>query len=271
MYLKRDDQVSLRYTVDTTPQAKGVVIINHGFAEHIGRYDHVAAFLVDHHYHVLRYDGRGHGKSLGPRGHMDSYQQQIDDCDAMVDVMKELFPNLPLFILGHSMGGLVSALYGIQHGDRLTGMVLTGPAVGYLPQTQGIQGNALKLAYKAMPRVSIPNPINDDVCSDPKVVLDYQTDPDVLRKVTLEFLNQFLLEAPKALISTMRDFSIPVLILHGSVDKIVPVGVSEVFYNTISSTDKKHHVYTGCYHEILNEPNQKDILADIVLWLNAHV
>ncbi|QIK70804.1 alpha/beta hydrolase [Erysipelothrix sp. HDW6C] len=271
MYLKISEDVSLRYVVNKVSNAKGIVVINHGFAEHVGRYDHVTKRLNSAGYNVYRYDLRGHGRSLGPKGHIDSYESFISDCHAFVTFARNDTPEVPMYMLGHSMGGLVTAMYGIAHPDMLRGQVLSGPAITSLPKSKGLNGFLLKTVGVLMPSLKISNPVEDDVCSVPEVVAHYKADEDVLRKATAGFLKEFLIEGPAFVRAHIHQYMLPCFIAHGGDDTIVPVEVSEYFYDNIASQDKERKVYPGLYHEILNENEKDEILDDMILWMDARL
>lgn len=269
MFVKSFDGVQLRYVVDTNPKAKATIVINHGFAEHLGRYEYVAEVLCKAGYTVYRYDTRGHGQTLNKLGHVTDYVMWIKDCETMVELAKEQHPDLPVFMLGHSMGGLITAMYGIAYPHVLQGQVFSGPAVNTLPQANALNRTALKSLSKIKPDFMINNPVEDAICSDPQVVEDYKNDPLVLHKASVKFLEQFLIKAPQYVQSNVQAYDYPCLLLYGTKDTIVPPEVTRGFYEAIGSEDKTIIKYDDLYHEILNEPMKDTILKDIVEWLDA--
>lgn len=264
------DNVSLAYQIDKAIEPKANVVINHGFAEHIGRYDHIAKELVKAGYNVLRYNLRGHGNNKGKRGEISSYLDFLSDADLMVDLICEQNPNLKTFMLGHSMGGLVTTLYGINYPDKLAGQVLSGAANGRLPATKGIMKNVLSLAAKIIPQKQKDNPVTGDICRVPEVVEAYLNDDLVLKSASFKFYNEFLNKATSDVLKNLDTYKLPVLILHGEDDKIVPASISENVYTTIASKDKKLIVYPNLYHEILNESIKYEIIEEIIAWLDKH-
>lgn len=268
MFVKSYDGVQLRYVVDVSHKPKAVIVINHGFAEHLGRYEYVGKALSQAGYTVYRYDTRGHGQTLNKLGHVTDYVMWIKDCDTMVELAKEQNPDLPVFMLGHSMGGLITAMYGIAYPHSLEGQVFSGPAVSTLPQASAFNRSLLKTMSKVKPDLLISNPVEDAICSDPEVVQNYKNDPLVLRKASVKFLEQFLIAAPKYVQANVQAYTYPCLVLYGTKDTIVPPEVTLGFYEAISSEDKTLVKYDDLYHEILNEPIKDEILADIIAWLN---
>ncbi len=252
---------------DPVKTARAVVIIVHGICEHSGRYDHVAAFLNGFGCSVYRFDHRGHGLSGGQRGYVDRYGDFVDDADRIVSIAKEDFPDIPAFMLGHSMGGFVTALYGIEHPDRLAGQILSGAAVTLSPLLQGMED----FDYNATPLAPIPNSLSDLVCRDPEVVKAYMEDPLTLKEFTTKLMGEVLITGVKKLVSEMGRYAYPCLILHGGADQIVSPDASRYFYDHIASKDKQIKIYDGLYHEILNEPEKQMVMNDIRAWLEPRI
>lgn len=267
MYIK-SGSVELNYKLDRAKKSKAMVIFNHGFAEHLSRYDYVSKAFNDAGYSTLRYDLRGHGETLSPKGHIDSYKDFIADCKALVDYAKSLYPEEAIYILGHSMGGFVSVLYGLTYPDSIEGQILSGPALGDLPAVKGIKKVALKTASSLLPKLMISNPVEDAICSDPKVVEAYKKDPLVLKKATLNFYKEFTITGQEALRNSLENYDLPVLILHGEKDSIVPASLTQTFMNSIQSKDKERKIYPGLYHEIFNEFEKDNVIKDAIQWLD---
>lgn len=267
MYLQTFDSVLLHVKIDELANPKGVVIMNHGFSEHLGRYEHLARFLYNNGYNVIRYDLRGHGKSTSKRGYLSDYQEFIKDCDTIVDYAKFTFPNLPIVMIGHSMGGLVSVNYALKHQDKIDRLVLSGPALYDLPKSKGINGIALSVMGTLLPKFVISNPIGDEICSVKEVVEANKSDPLVLKKVSAGMLYQFLKKGASYIKEHQSEISLPLLILHGGDDIIVPQEISESFFREVTSIDKQRIVYPGLYHEIFNENENNSIFETIRTWL----
>lgn len=270
-YLKINEDISLRYRKDIVNDAKAVILINHGFAEHIGRYEYVKDKLNEYGFSVYRYDLRGHGNTKSKKGHIDSYKSFISDCNSMVDLVIDENPDKKVFMLGHSMGGLVTCLYGIDYPNKISGQIFSGPAVGTLPPVEGFKGKALKLLSGIMPGKKIKNVVEDKICSDKQVVEDYKNDPLVLKEATSKFYREFLIEAVSYVDENISKYNYPCLILHGSGDVIVPIEIGKSLYENISSSDKEFISYDGLYHEILNEDKKDEILETINSWLIRHI
>jgi alpha-beta hydrolase superfamily lysophospholipase len=265
--LKSKDGIDLSVRQNNVKNPLAVVVIVHGICEHSGRYDAVASNFNKNGFSVYRFDLHGHGRSGGDRGYVDDLQVLIDDADSVVNLSKEENPGLPIFMLGHSMGGLISAIYGVRHPDKIKGQVLSGAAVMILPAVKGL----LSFDYNTQARSPIPNSLSNVVSRDPKVVEAYNNDQLVLKTFTMKLMGEAFIKGGKWITENMASYECPCLILHGSADQIVPPEASKNFYEHIGSKDKDIKIYEGLYHEILNEPEKETVMLDIDRWIKAHM
>lgn len=258
------------YKINKVKESKATVIINHGFAEHLDRYDYVAHRLNEAGFSVYRYDLRGHGRSGTKSGHIDSYEDFLFDCREMVKFIKSQTDD-KLYMLGHSMGGFVTCLYGIKFPNDLSGQIFSGAAVAPLPSAKGYKARLFKFANKFFKNMMIANPVDNDICSDIEVVKHYREDPLILKKATLNFYVEFLVNGIEYVNENIEKYKYPCLILQGEEDRIVPKEVAEYLHKSISSTDKEIKIYKGLYHEILNEKVKDQIIDDVIFWLNNRI
>lgn len=270
-YVMTRDGIELYYKKDLIALPKGIILINHGFAEHLGRYDYVANKFNEYDFSVYRYDLRGHGRTRSTRGHIESYEKFIQDCDFMVDMAKRENENIPIFTLGHSMGGMISCAYGIGHPNKLNGQIFTGPDVNTLPLAKGIRSKLLKFLNQFAKEKMIKNVVGSDICSVEKVVEDYKKDPLILEEATVNFFVEFLVEGKEYISENIKKYKYPCFIGHGEEDKIVPKEIGIYLYENISSEDKELKIYKGLYHEILNEEEKDQVLKDIINWLDKRI
>ena len=266
-YINCEGEVKLYYRKDIPEGVLANVIINHGFAEHLNRYDYVTKKLNEAKIGVYRYDLRGHGRSKGLKGHINSFMDFVHDTDRVVNMAKSEFPNIPLFMLGHSMGGFITCLYGINHPNKLKGQIFSGAAVRRLPQVKGIKGDIFNLLNLIVPNMKIKNQLSKDICSVTEVVEGYEKDPLVLKEATLNFYVQFLVKGTSWIGKNIEKYNYPCLIIHGEKDKIVPKETAIFLYNNILSKDKEIKIYDDLFHEILNEKEKDKILLDIINWI----
>jgi acylglycerol lipase len=262
------DGVELYCKQDIPENPKAIVVIVHGLGEHSGRYDYVTEVLNSSGYGVFRFDNRGHGKSGGARGYLTNYCTFIEDADFIVDLGKKQFSELPIFMLGHSMGGFITASYGVKYPNKLKGQIFSGPAVIPLPTLEELK----KMDVEKNPLLSIPNGLSHLICRSEKVIADYNNDPWNLRAFTLKLLTTFSIEGIEWLQKNFNTYNYPCLIMHGENDQIVPKEASEIFYHQCSSTDKTLKIFPDLYHEILNEEVEKaEILKRITDWIDERI
>jgi alpha-beta hydrolase superfamily lysophospholipase len=253
---------------DTAPRA--VVVIAHGAGEHSSRYAHVAARLVDDGHAVYALDHRGHGRSGGPRALIDRMDNAVADLDTLIVRAKDENPGLDVFLLGHSMGGTLSLRYAMRHQDRLAGMILSGPFAsleGAPPPIRAL-GRVLSAVAPRLPLIRVDPTL---ISSDPEVVKAYVDDPLVYHgKLPARTVGE-LAAAVDSFPNGVGVITLPTMILYGTADALCPPAGSGMLHERIGSSDKTIKGYDGLFHEILNEPEQGQVLDDIVKWLDARV
>jgi alpha-beta hydrolase superfamily lysophospholipase len=250
-------------------EPRAVVVLAHGAGEHLGRYEHVAARLVSEEYAVYALDHRGHGRSDGPRALIDRVGNAVADIDQLVSRASSEHPDVPLFLLGHSMGGCLAVRYAIDHQDRLRGLVLSGPlaALDAAPAPVRLIARGLSAVT---PRLGVFAVDPSLVSRDPEVVKAYQNDPLVHHgKLPVRTVAE-LAAAVESFPGTVGAITVPTLIMYGTADKLAPPAGSVMLSERISSSDKTVIPYEGLYHEIFNEPEQRQVLDDMCGWLVEH-
>jgi acylglycerol lipase len=257
------------WTPDDAPP-RAVIVLVHGLGEHSGRYDHVVARLVGEGYAVHAADHRGHGRSDGPRALIENLDDVVADVDTLVDRTAEAEPGVSLFMLGHSMGGLIALRYALAHQQRLAGLILSGTLaqLDAVPKPLELAGRALSVIVPRAPLIAIDHSL---VSRDPAVVEAYRSDPLVHHgKVPARTAVQ-LADAVAALPSTVGAITVPTLILYGTADGLCPPAGSVMLGERIGAADTTVKAYAGLFHEIFNEPERETVLADLVAWLAARV
>ena len=265
--VKANDGIDLFLSQSNVNDPKAVFVIVHGLCEHSGRYDYVASRLNDWGYSVYRFDNRGHGRSGGKPAFVDDFQNFIDDAETVVGTAIKENPNVPLFMLGHSMGGFITACYGVKYPGRLSGQVLSAPPVIILPALQGLES----FDFNATPLAPIPNSLTNLISRDPEVVKAYTDDPLVHKEFTTKLMGELFIRGGKWIMDNMGAYRYPCIILHGGSDQIVPPDASRYFYDHIASIDKQIKIYDGLFHEILNEPEKDMVLEDIHTWIEGRI
>jgi alpha-beta hydrolase superfamily lysophospholipase len=253
---------------DGDPRA--VIVIAHGAGEHSGRYQHVAARLISEGYAVYAVDHRGHGHSDGPRALLDRVDNAVTDLDKVVVIAAGENPGLPIFLLGHSMGGLIAVCYAIAYQERLAGLLLSGPLAALEAASPPVRMMAAILSALT-PQLGVFAVDASLVSRDPAVVKAYEEDPLVHHgKLPARTVHE-LAGKVGAFPNTVKAITVPTLIMHGTADQLAPLAGAKMLAGTISSTDKKLIPYEGLYHEILNEPEQQQVMNDMCEWLSAHL
>lgn len=260
-------EMELFHIKDMPDNPKAIIVLVHGLAEHCGRYDYVVQKLNEFGYGVYRFDNRGHGRSGGKRGYLDDFHLFIDDADLFVDRAKSENPGLPVFMLGHSMGGFITAGYGCKCPGKLEGQVFSGPVIIELAIFDPLK----EMDVVNAPETPIPNSLSALICRDQEVVKDYENDPLVLKETTLKLLTNVFLEGVSWLGENLKNYDYPCLILHGGDDQIVDKASAEYLYENIAVTDKTLKIYKNLYHEILNEAEKDQVLADIKNWMDERI
>jgi alpha-beta hydrolase superfamily lysophospholipase len=261
------------YTESWLPDAapKAVVLIVHGYAEHIGRYVHVADYLVGRGYAVYGLDHRGHGRSDGLRAYFDNIDQPVDDLKRYFDSVKASHAGRKIFMYGHSMGSLIALAFALRYQDQLAGLILSGTAVNadttVSPTLVAISG----VLSRIIPKTTLTPPLPSNALShDPAVVSAYDSDPLNYRGNWRIRMGAVLLQQGKILRERVAELTLPLFIMHGKEDAVTPVSGAEVIASKARSADKTLKIYPGLFHEIHNEPEKATILADIGDWLDKH-
>ncbi len=246
---------------------KAILLIVHGLAEHCGRYMNVVNHFVPLGYAVYGLDHIGHGKSEGPRVYVGRFAEYTDTLKLYFDLIRLEHPDTPVYLVGHSMGGLIGALYLLEHQNELAGAVLSGPLVKMAGGVSPVVVFMGKLLSTLAPKVGLTALSAEGVSSDPAVVQAYVSDPLVYTgKITARLAGE-LIAATQRLTAEAAKITLPLLIVQGSADRLVDPAGAKLLYDTVSSVDKTLKVYEGFYHEVFNEPERAQVLGDVEAWL----
>ena len=244
------------------------VIIAHGYAEHAGRYDAVARLLTARGFAVHALDHHGHGKSQGARAVIERFAQADADIDTLIDRVRGDSGLATVKLIGHSMGGSLALNYALDHQAKLSGLVLSGPAIGGALPT--IQRWLLALVSAVAPRTGMIALDAKAVSRDPAVVADYLADPLVFRgKVPARTAHE-MYRAISSYPVRIGALAVPCLLMHGDADTLVSAVDAAPLFQRIASRDKTIRIWPGLFHEIFNEPEREEVLALTAEWLEAH-
>ncbi|MEE4204200.1 MAG: alpha/beta hydrolase [Halieaceae bacterium] len=262
----------LRYrhwSVDGAPQA--VVIVVHGLGEHSGRYEALAAEMNARGFAVLAPDHIGHGESPGPRvfvRHFDDYLPGVRQCR---DFAEQQYAGAPCFILGHSMGGLITARLLLDDADHYRGALFSGPAFAVTEPPNILLMGVARLLARVAPTLGMMALDASGVSRDPKVVADYNADPLVNHGKVTAGLAVAIFAAMDQVMSRASEIALPVLVMHGGDDTMAAPEGAQAFASKIASTDNTLKILPGLYHEIFNEPEGPDIIAEYADWIEARL
>ncbi len=248
---------------------KGVICLVHGLGEHSSRYDHWADLLAKAGYAVVAFDLRGHGRSGGQRGDTPDFNHFAEDISIMLDHGSKLFPGKPKFLYGHSLGGLLVLYHLLQCQPDLKGAIITSPGLHTMLDRQKAKVALARVIGSVFPKVSIPNGLElEGLARDEAVVQAYRKDPLVHDRVSLR-MGKGMIEAIEYIFRQASKINIPLLLMHGSADRITYSSGSEKLASLVSG-DCTLKLYDGLYHELHNEPEKKEIFKDLKEWLNRH-
>ena len=250
-------------------QPRAVVVIVPGFNSHSGYYLWVAEQFVAHGLAVYALDLRGRGKSEGERFYVETFADYVNDVATFVQLVKAQEPGLPVFLLGHSAGGVVVCLYTLEHQSEIAGLICESFA-HELPAPEFALAVLKGLSHVA-PHVHVLKLKNKDFSRDSQIVEAMNSDPLIADETQP---TETLVELVRADERLKRDFSqitLPVLILHGTSDKAAKPSGSQHFFDMVGSTDKTLTFYEGHVHDLLNDLDKDVVLADIQEWIDAHV
>jgi acylglycerol lipase len=250
---------------------KAALLIVHGLAEHSGRYENIVNHFVPRGYAVYGLDHLGHGRSDGRRVYVDRFHDFLDPIKTYCDIIRKRQPDIPMYLVGHSLGGLIGAAYLLEHPHGFCGAILSGPAVKIPENTALITILAGKLLSVLIPRFGLLQLEADGVCRDPAVVEAYKEDPLVHSgKVTARLASE-MLKTMRYVTAKAAGIELPVLIVHGGEDRIVDPDSAQMLYDGIGSEDKTLKIYEGLYHEVFNEPEREHVLGDVEEWLEDRI
>lgn len=250
---------------------RAAVVLVHGYAEHAGRYAHVAAHLNRHGVSMYAYDQRGFGRSEGRRAYVASFDRLLDDLRHVLDRTRRRLPDVPLFLFGHSMGGAVAALYAIERNPAVRGLILSSPSVEvnkdiapFLRKLAGLLGRLVP----TLPTIRTPD---GAISRDPAVVAEAKADPLNYHGRVLARTGAELIRAAQRIQAQMEAITCPLLVFHGTADRLTDPLASRMLYERARSDDKTLELYEGLYHETFNEPEKTQVLDDVAAWIAARV
>lgn len=245
-----------------------VVVISHGLAEHSGRYAGLAERLVARGYGVYALDHRGHGRSGGPRANVERFSYLVSDLGTFIGRTQRQHPDATTFLVGHSMGGAIALATALRNPGHLKGLVLSAPALAAGETVSPLKALAVRFLSRFAPNTGALTLPAAAISRDPAVVRAYESDPLVFRGAiparTLVELLDAMMELPDAL----PRLRVPVLVQHGTADRLVPIAATRPLYERLGNPKLRTlRVYEGLFHEAYNEPEREQVIADLEAWI----
>lgn len=250
-------------------QARAVIVLSHGFDSHSGYYVWAAEQLLASGLAVYALDYRGRGKSDGERYYVDSFSDYAADLDLTVKLARSREPGLPVFLLGHSAGGVIACNYVLDHPQDIAGLICESFA--YKVPAPDFALAVLKGLSHLAPHAHVLNLPKKEFSRDPKVVKALIDDPLLEHEVQPTKTVAEMVRADERLKRDFPLFKLPLLIIHGTKDSVARPEGSQEFYARAGSADKTLKLYEGYFHDPLNDIGKEAVMADIRAWIEKRL
>lgn len=251
-------------------EVKAVILLVHGLGEHSGRYTNHVNRLVPQGYAIYALDHLGHGRSDGEREVIERFSDYTDTLRIYHGMVQEWQPGQPIFILGHSLGGLITCAYLLEHQDEFQGAILSAPAIKTGGDISGVTIAVGKVISRIMPKMGVLALEVEAISRDPEVVQAYRDDPLNFQGKTPARLGAEMLKTMMRVADAAETITLPLIVVQGTGDKLVDPSGAQMLYDRAGSQDKTLKLYDGLYHEIHNEPEREAMFADVEAWLAVH-
>ena len=268
------DGVKIFYRQIQATDERARLVIAHGLGEHSGRYGNVVNQLHPANYSMWIPDHRGHGQSGGRKGHVLNFEQYLLDLRMLVEMAREdLPPGRKVFLLGHSMGGLIALYFALKNAELIDGVIASSPALGVAVEVPAVKNILGKVMSFLWPGLLLGNELDaTKISRDESVVKAYQNDPLVHDRVSARWFTEFM-SAMAEVNGQASRMQIPVLMQVAGDDQLVNADSSRRFFESLTVEDKTLHVYDDLYHEVYNEleDQRRKVLQDLESWLEKHI
>ena len=250
---------------------RAIVLLAHGYAEHAGRYAHVAKRLTDAGYAIYAVAHWGTGASDGEGGYVPRFSAFLDGMAELLTLVEINHGDTPRLLLGHSMGGLIATLFLVERQRAFVAAALSGPAILPAEPPSRVTVWLSRFLSRFFPRLGVLSLDANGVSRDPAVVEAYRADPLVYEGKIGARLGKEFMDAMAVARADAPKIRLPILIQHGEADRLTAPAGSRYLFDNVASKDKRLEIYPGLFHEIYNEPEQDVVLDDLVGWFDAHV
>ncbi len=253
----------------TQTPVRGVVVITHGIRDYALRYQRFADQLTKQGFAVFAQDLRGHAHSGGDRQRFDSMARMVADTDMIVNEAKLRYPSLPVYVYGHSLGGLITTEYALDHADKLSGVILSGAALKRPHSVSGFSAGVARILASMAPGLKVVQVDTSEFSKDKSVMAALTADTLISHDKLPAATAAASLSAIADVQQRMGQLKLPLLVMYGTSDSVNPIEGSQALIQAAASSDKTLKTYAGVYHDMLNEPERDQIATDIVAWLIA--
>ena len=259
------------FTREWQPAGKphGVVVISHGLNAHSGHYEWAAQQFASKQLAVYAMDHRGRGRSGGERFFVKKFADWTNDLATFIDMIKTREPGLPVFLLGHSAGGVIACGYALEHQDEIAGLICEDFAYR-VPVPNAVLA-IVKGVSRVAPHAHVFKLKNEDFSRDPAVVAALNADPLIAKESQPSETMAELVRADELLEKALQRITLPIFILHGTADKVTKPSGSQEFYEKAGSKDKTLKLYDGYFHDLLADVGKEQVMADMQAWIDAHL
>ena len=254
-------------------EVKGILAIVHGLGGHSGLYKTIVEHLLPKEYAIYGFDLRGHGRSSGQRGYINTWAEFRNDLQSFLNLIQQLQPGCPIFLLGHSMGGVIAldyTLHYVQNKSELSGVIAFAPSIGQVgvPLSRVVLG---KLLSQVWPRFSLNIGLDFSAGSRDQKILNSYTQDKLRHTLATARLSTEFFTTVDWIHTQAEKWQIPLLILHGGADRIALPAGSATFYQNVTYPDKLRIEYPGGYHDLHYDINYVEVITDLVNWMDKHL
>lgn len=248
---------------------RGVIALVHGVAEHSGRYEYVGKCLADSGFAVYALDHTGHGRSAGSKANIDSIDGAADNVLTLLDLASDRHPDVPRFVLGHSMGSLITLYLATRAPLDVAGIAVSAPPLD-ISAGSALQRALAPVLSRWTPNLGVLQLDSSMISRDPEVVRAYDADPQVFRGKLPARTGAEILRATETVTARLDRLTVPTLVQHGTADALAAPSSADTIEQRAGAKDLTVIRYPGLYHEIFNEPERDAVLGDLVGWLDKH-
>ncbi len=252
-------------------EVKAVLFLVHGLGEYCGRYTNLVDKFVPLGYAIYGLDHIGHGKSDGGREVIVRFEDYTEPLTTFYNMVKGWQPSKPIFIFGHSLGGLITCYYLLDHQMDFNGAIISAPAIKVGDSISPLTITMGKILSRIAPKAGVLALDATGVSRDPEVVKAYINDPLVFHGKTPARLAAEMLKAMMRVTDELEKITLPFIAIQGSADKLVDPSAAQMLYDKSGSKDKTLKIYEGLYHEVHNEPERQTMFNDLEAWLKTHI